>query len=335
MYKKIFYTLIICGLLVLLCSACGTPATTQAMPTATFVPPTPKPTATQATLTRPSANSYLLVYDPGRQQILFIGNLSSVTDMWAYDVTNQKLTRLKDKPGTDVRCLDYDTKAGGVIGFAKDSGKTWFYDPAQETWKELAKNLPDQNTWPGHPCNISYHPVLDKMLVITEAWPVNFTSFYDYATNTWTQNKFDPVPPLLDLPMVYDAESDRILVWDAAVIKRWWVFTASTSTWEKLTYTGGPEQGSWLASIVYVPDLDRTFTYLYNEFYAYDYNTNTWEQAKGELKPGNRIETSLAYDPVAKKIVLYGGYHSDGTTSSDDLWLYDPVTGEWTQQQLP
>ena len=90
-----------------------------------------------------------------------------------------------------------------------------------------------------------------------------------------------------------------------------------------------------LGAAIYVSDLDRTFFYYLDQFYAYDYNTNTWEQAKGELKPGSRIMQSMAYVPVAKKIVLYGGQDENGTKTYDDLWLYDPQTGEWMEQELP
>jgi hypothetical protein len=338
MYKKIFYTLIAFGLLALLISACGSATTatpSESQPTFTSAPPTPKPTATQVVLTRPSAASYILAYDPDMQQILLIGNQSVNTDVWAYDVASQKLTRLQDKPAISVQCLDYDAKAKGVITLSKGNGVTWFFSPAKNEWTELAQGKPDQYYTLGGLCFFSYDSALDKMVTLTEGTPLNFTSFYDYSTNAWTHIQLDPSPSRNVGQMVYDSETNRILLWDATVYKRMWTLDVNANTWEMLTYTGGPNQGGWLSSMVYVPDLDRTYVYLYDQFYAYDDNTNTWEQAKGALKPGSRVWTSMAYDPVAKKIVLYGGYDEKGTTSFDDLWLYDPQTGEWTEQQLP
>jgi hypothetical protein len=43
----------------------------------------------------------------------------------------------------------------------------------------------------------------------------------------------------------------------------------------------------------------------------------------------------MTYDPIAKKIVMYGGYDETSTISYDDLWLYDPQTGEWIEKELP
>jgi hypothetical protein len=135
--------------------------------------------------------------------------------------------------------------------------------------------------------------------------------------------------------MVYDAESDRILFWNVGTGKSMWAYDTNTNTWEEIAYTGGPSKFGPLWAAVYVPDLDRSFFYYLDYFYAYDYNSNSWEQAKGELKPGSRIMHSMAYDPVAKKIVMHGGMDENGTTIYDDLWTYDPQTGEWTEQPLP
>ena len=114
-----------------------------------------------------------------------------------------------------------------------------------------------------------------------------------------------------------------------------WVYDTNSNTWEKLIYNGGSSKGGAYGAAVYVPELDRTFIYYLDQFYSYDYKTNSWEQASGELKPGNRVSQSMAYDPVAKRIVMYGGSDEKETIFYDDLWLYNPQTGEWTQQELP
>ena len=305
----------------------------QAQPT---IPPK-TPTATPVPLTRPSAAKYHLMFDPDKGQVLVIGALRTQTDMWSYDVASQRLTRLPDKPEITVQCLDYHTQARGVVTLSKLSGATWLFNTKKNEWTELAKGLADSDapSIVGYPCFLSYDSGSDKMVSITNGKPC-FTGVYDYSTNTWTENKLDPSPKINAGPMAYDSESDRILMWEALVQKYMWAFDANTNTWERLTYTGGPDdKGGYLAGMVYIPDMDRTFVYYLDQFYAYDYNTNSWEKAKGDLIPGKRILQSLAYDPIAKKIVMYGGMDENATMAFDDLWLYDLQTGEWAKQPIP
>ena len=45
-----------------------------------------------------------------------------------------------------------------------------------------------------------------------------------------------------------------------------------------------------------------------------------------------RLGGSIVYDPVNRRIVLFGGraFMPDGfLTAWDDVWAFDPLTGEW------
>jgi hypothetical protein len=249
MNKKDLYVLIALGLLVLFSSGCSsaTPiAPSEPEPTATPTAPTPKPTDTQIPLTRPLAAPYLITYDPDIQQILLISNLSSNTDVWAYDVASQKLTRMQDKPPISVQCQDYHPNAQGVITYAKTSGTTSLFNPTKNEWSELARGRTDEYISPGYQCFLRYDSAIDKMVTLVKGSLGPTTGFYDYATNTWTFTQPDPSPTLNAGPMAYDSESDRILMWEAILEKKMWAYDARTEIWEKVIYTGGPSEGSWI-----------------------------------------------------------------------------------------
>jgi hypothetical protein len=70
---------------------------------------------------------------------------------------------------------------------------------------------------------------------------------------------------------------------------------------------------------------------LEDAIWTYDYNTNTWQAFSHQHDgPSVRDYENLAYDEVADKIILYGGY----PWGNDETWVYDLNTDTW-QQMLP
>jgi len=67
-----------------------------------------------------------------------------------------------------------------------------------------------------------------------------------------------------------------------------------------------------------------------NDFYAYDFRKNSWEEVKvvGDTKPGCRENNGVVISDSSKSIYLFGGY--DGTAWLNDLWKYDIKSSQWT-----
>jgi N-acetylneuraminic acid mutarotase len=67
-----------------------------------------------------------------------------------------------------------------------------------------------------------------------------------------------------------------------------------------------------------------------NDTWAYDPETNSWEELRpaGKL-PSARADHAMAYDVANDRIILFGGY--DGSSCLDDTWAYDPSTNAWTE----
>jgi hypothetical protein len=75
--------------------------------------------------------------------------------------------------------------------------------------------------------------------------------------------------------------------------------------------------------------LDATF---FNDTQEYD--GKQWKQISTAVKPPVRSQHAMAYDPVRKKVVLFGGGRSEPGTDYTDTWLYtgDGVNGFWEFQ---
>jgi hypothetical protein len=73
----------------------------------------------------------------------------------------------------------------------------------------------------------------------------------------------------------------------------------------------------------------------YDETWAYDYNTNTWEQMNPTNKPPKVIRYGFTYDAESDRTILFGGNlgYSVPITSRyiDETWAYDYNTDAWTQ----
>ena len=63
--------------------------------------------------------------------------------------------------------------------------------------------------------------------------------------------------------------------------------------------------------------------------WTYSPAKNTWTQLKLDKQPPQRANSRLAYDPAAKKIVLFGGDQLDQLLS--DTWVFDVVKQTWTE----
>jgi hypothetical protein len=65
--------------------------------------------------------------------------------------------------------------------------------------------------------------------------------------------------------------------------------------------------------------------------WTYTPATNVWQQMKPERQPPQRGNSRLVYDPLARKVVVFGGDALDHLLA--DTWVFDVVTGEWEQRR--
>ncbi len=68
-----------------------------------------------------------------------------------------------------------------------------------------------------------------------------------------------------------------------------------------------------------------------NDTWAYDPGSNTWSEPEslGAL-PSARSGHLMAYDPVTRRLILFGGFTLNGHPLSD-MWAYDPVAKAWAE----
>ena len=85
----------------------------------------------------------------------------------------------------------------------------------------------------------------------------------------------------------------------------------------------------------YREDANSGLYELYNDLWAFDINTDTWEQLQpqGEVPPA-RTNSAMVYDPTGDRMILFGGNTSnDGLrfTPLNDTWILDLETRTWSK----
>jgi lysophospholipase L1-like esterase len=67
--------------------------------------------------------------------------------------------------------------------------------------------------------------------------------------------------------------------------------------------------------------------------WSYSPADNTWKNLSPEKQPPQRANSRLVFDPVHKKVVLFGGDQLDQLLA--DTWTFDVTTGEWEEIRPP
>jgi hypothetical protein len=171
---------------------------------------------------------------------------------------------------------------------------------------------------------------------------------YDVAANLWTQMLPSTGPRAGAVGMAYDIESDRVIIFGAITeeergslqsdFNETWAYDFNTNTWTRLT--DGPVKHLG-ARIAYDAESDRVIlfggynvggNYIYDDTWAYDFNSDTWTEMKPNTSPPGRNYQAMAYDDKADRVLVWGSGDFDGPDLS--LWAYDFNTNTW-QERLP
>jgi len=271
------------------------------------------------------------------------GNILFIGGTWAYDPTANRWTEMKPASSpTDRSAADmaYDAESDRVImyGGAGTSkigmDETWAYDFNTNTWAEMAKGPSDYLGG-----QIAYDTESDRIILFAGYNMAGFmydnTWAYDFNADTWTEMKPDPHPSGRNYhDMVYDSESDRIIMWGGDSTDRdpcVWAYDYNNNTWQKGTCEGPIRRG--YVYMAYDVKADRTILYG-NENYsdlatwAYDNNTDTWTKLEPATSPGVLSRFAMAYSPVVDRVILFGG--EVNYTTKGETWSYDLNTNSWT-----
>ena len=325
-----------------------------------------------------------MVYDGESDLVvLFAGSTNDwidegmISETWTYDLGTNTWTNVTTSVQPSPRswpAMAYDSESDYIVlhgGWSiVDSvwtinSDTWTYDTNTNTWTEITDVGPtivgelaydsksDLLVFWGGPADMS--ELVEDLR--SETWT------YDTNTETWVEmvNEVKP-PPRSRGEVIYDSESDKILLFGGVLDGGWpseevvhdcWEYELNNNLWnnvdwdwKELTPAESPEPTAWPA-MTYDSESDlvvmfgghteeqfaSTGWYGGNQTWTYNYNTNTWTNMSPASGPSRRGLACMEYDEESDVIILFGGGLFDGSGNAyplDETWAYDVNTNIWT-----
>jgi cysteine-rich repeat protein len=279
-----------------------------------------------------------MAYDPVRHRIVLFGgygaNYTGVkADTWEYDGVDWTLKApTASPPACAAAAFSFDANRGhmllygGKLGDGTVQTTTWDYNGT--TWTSL---MPAANPGPRAGARMAYDSLHNYVVLLgggdNHLWTWNGSAWTDRGARTsLTNTGYD------QLAMTFDANRQALVIWDGN----------QTNTFEW--------NGTSLVSIAGTPVAPAGSSYSYVEF-AYDaireqvimfggyglvngsvtddYNVTwarsgtSWAKPPAFAEPPARQRSEAAYDPMRRRVVLFGGQTDSLGTSVNDTWEWD------------
>ena len=273
------------------------------------------------------------------------------------EITSMPVVPGGEWPEATIGEVAYHSGLGLIITTRLDDGATMGYNVATDEWSEIA---PPEPAFEGRYGNGLVYDVDSELVVLFGGaqWGrtdegqhvgLNDTWVLDATTGTWTEVTATPSPPPRnDHAMVYDASSDRVVVFGGAtklsgdVLGDTWVYDTDASTWAEVVPTVSPP-GRAGAAVWYDPVADATFVFGGSadwssspplpwmmlggeELWAYDTDSGVWTLYRSDPNPGYRLASQAVFDSQSNEALLFAGEVYDDNRRLlgwfEDTWTY-------------
>lgn len=255
----------------------------------------------------PARIGHRMIYDPVNMRTILLGGAIDdngwryYRDMWSYDATTNTWSEITTSGGPSGRFnfqMTYSVDHQKIVVFSAAQNSlladTWVYDVQQNSWE---RKRPDPSPVQRGDAGFVYDESNKVFIMYGGLSDVNperildETWVYDIDENTWTEMTPENSPPRsYGGDLVYDSLNQKVLLWG-----------------------GNIGDGDFL-----------------DEFWCYDYQTNTWTRIETNPKPRGRYWQQMTFDPDIGKVVIFGGA-PPVPTMLRDTWLYDYTRNEWTE----
>jgi hypothetical protein len=229
-----------------------------------------------------------------------------------------------------------------------------FHSASNGSWTEMSPAVAPQNRVDS---DLVYDSQSDMVILFGGRYPlIDDTWVYSYEDDTWTEMTPALAPDVRSgHGLAYDSQSDRVILFggfkefdgnDKHVnYNETWAYDYDSNTWINMEPAFMPS-ARCKGTMAYDEESDRVIlfggildgTIFALDFWAYDYNSNTWENMtdimeagigyQREHNPRARYDAPMAYNSEADQIILYSGF---GATALRDTWIYDYNVNTWSK----
>src|SRR5436189_151244 len=241
----------------------------------------------------------------------------------------------------------YDSSAdriivfGGYDGSPQGSDRTWAYDFESNTWTDLAPAVHPPAGWLDR---AAYDRWAEQMILFGGYDGVagalsNQTWAFNFQANAWTNLQPARHPSARSRQgMAFDAQSDRTILFGGLTAEgdyssETWAYRIDGNSWANMTSEVRPP-GRRSPGMVYDAAADRILLFggydsssgiVYNDTWAYDFESNSWTKRNPPAPPSPRFGMGFAYDAILDRSILFGGAEGGDNVT----WAYDFTNNSW------
>lgn len=293
--------------------------------------------------TSPSARyNVRLTYDAARQVVLLFGghrlksdgSVEVLDDTWTWDGTTWRdVSSGTRPPGRGYAAIAYDASTQKVVmgsgglqggGIARGSGMRDFWTWDGQSWSRLVSTLNP----PGRAgASLTYDSVNRRLLLFGGNDGYDLSDFWALENGQWRELSHQPQPRshfgLAQTESGAATLFGGMVVLVAAALNDTWRY--EDGKWVRLALTQSPNPRAYPSLAMH----DDTAVLFGGLVETGGPNGETWTLAPDGTKwvwrnlpgPPGRDSAAMAFDPVLRKTVLFGGRAADDRL--DDTWLWD------------
>jgi hypothetical protein len=214
---------------------------------------------------------------------------------------------------------------------------------------ETPQPQPEGRTWPTKRASFAmvYHPQIDRVLLFCGYdEPIKFLAWqpemeHMKARDEWAYDvdanrleRWTDLPSVIYQQVVYDSQAQELISFGPENTR---VYNLATKTWEKRNPAQEPPPLNVRFALAYDSQSDRTILHggelEDDETWAYDYESNTWEEMTPAVSPEGRWGHAMAYDAESDRIIMWGANEVGEIPMSEEekatIWAYDYDTNTW------
>jgi hypothetical protein len=299
----------------------------------------------------PARKHHSAVYDPVGHRMLIFGGRSSqgvLGDTWSLDLATRRWTRIEGaaKPSNRFGATAvYDAPRRRMVLFSGETAQfrflndVWALDLEQDRWSELTP-MTTADGAPARAPNIRYggasiYDERRERLVtfagFTDSGRFNDTWSFDLKMNQWIDVSPAGPRPLKRclLAAAYDVLGDRMIIHggqSTGHLEDTWAFDLAQNTWVEIKNSAIPP-GRFRSALVYHPEKRRAVMFggqnnnlgYLDDTWVLALDGDRWEPLSpaGDTRPAARSGHTAVYDPMQRRMLIFGG---QGDDEHNDVW---------------
>ena len=296
-------------------------------------------------------------------------------DTWEWDPAAGKWTQIQPKVAPSARyggALVWDSTRSravlfggmeksqvGLPGIPKQD--TWEWDPTAQTWTD--RTIAGDKPTPRFGHAMAYDPA-SGMVVLVGGWDIDSTFGladvwqWDPNTGAWSERLTGSEPNLptarLYASLVTDTAQGRL---DLVGGLSWPEVSRDGEIWEldpvaAIFTDRTPTLGKWPSprasyAMAFCPATGKTYMFggtaddpdaniFFDDLWEWD--GTSWSQVQTDVRPPGRSGAAMAYDPLRKSLILFGGVNNSPVGIMEqlvlgDTWEWNSSTRKWSQLQ--